>query len=93
MRAAFPASASHRPGEAPIARRENSAAAARELAGSAGGLLTRGGRYRETAAGVNQELAAHPGRKRATRAHDAQPRLKLTAFTFLGGGRGAGSVK
>jgi len=79
MRAAFLASASHRPGGAPIARGENSAAAARELAGSAGG--------------VNHELAAHPGRKRATRAHDAQLRLKLTAFTFLGGGRGAGSVK
>jgi len=43
MRAAFPASAAHRPGGAPIARRENSAAAARELAGFAGGLLARGG--------------------------------------------------
>jgi len=36
MRAAFPASAARRTGGAPIARRENSAAAARELAGSAG---------------------------------------------------------
>jgi len=43
MRAAFPASAAHRPGGAPIARRENSAAAARELAGSAGGQLAREG--------------------------------------------------
>ena len=42
MRAAFPASGARRTGEAPIARRENSAAAARELAGSAGGLLARG---------------------------------------------------
>jgi hypothetical protein len=40
-----------------------------------------GGRYRETAARVNQELAAHPGRKRATRAHGGQPRSKLAAFT------------
>jgi hypothetical protein len=47
----------------------------------------------ETAARVNQELAAHPGRKRATRAHGGQPGLKLAAFTLRGGGgRGAGSV-
>src|SRR5215467_15624667 len=37
MRAAFPASAARRTGGAPIARRENSVAAVRELAGSAGG--------------------------------------------------------
>jgi hypothetical protein len=36
MRAAFPASAARRTMGAPIARRENRAAAARELAGSAG---------------------------------------------------------
>jgi len=39
MRAAFPASAARRTKEAPAAHRENSAAAVRELAGSAGGPL------------------------------------------------------
>jgi hypothetical protein len=39
MHAAFPASAARCGGWAPFARRENSVAAARALAGSAGGLL------------------------------------------------------
>jgi len=41
MHAAFPVSGAHCAGWAPFARRENSVAAARELAGSAGGLLPR----------------------------------------------------
>src|SRR5579862_5974644 len=82
MRAAFPASAAHRPGGAPIARRENSAAAARELAGSAGGMLDRSSALTATVrAGILRQafmcigMPAQPvaGRAAAAGAADSPP--------------------